>query len=250
MKRSIAFGVSLFFALGTAGYAADEIRIGGGGASFADVFDPIKAPFEKATGITVFNLHSSPGDGMSDLVKGKVDVAIGAVPLENMIAGAEKNGAKVDATKLVKTVVGSNKTVLLINPTNRVSNLTREQVKGIFTGKIVNWKEVGGDDKDIIVIWGKGTPGQNAQFKKEVLGGQEVTAIVDTTNYAKIKDTVASTPEGIGIDPHGMADASVKVIEMVPAVVSPILAITLGEPSPKVKKLYEYISGAGKGYLK
>ena len=250
MKKIIVLGVSLFFALNTAGHAAEEIRISGGGASFADIFDPIKAPFEKATGITMFNLHSSPGDGLGDLAKGKVDVAIGAVPFEGMIAGAEKSGAKVDAAKLVKTVVGTNRTLLYINPANKVSNLTREQVKGIFTGKIVNWKEVGGDDKDIIVIWGKGTPGQNAQFKREVLGGEEVSAIVETTNYAKIKDAVASTPEGIGIDPHGFADASVKTIAIEPALSSSILAITMGEPSPKVKKLYEFISGAGKTYLK
>jgi len=250
MKKVIAIGMVLLLAVATAGYAADEIKVSGGGASFADIFDPIKAPFEKATGITLFNLHSSPGDGMADLAKGKVDVAIGAVPLENMIAGAEKSGAKVDAGKLVKTIVGGNRTVLLINPANKVSSLTREQVKGIFTGKIANWKEVGGDDKDIIVIWGKGTPGQNAQFKKEVLGGEEVSAIVDTTNYAKIKDAVASTPEGVGIDPHGMADTSVKMIEMNPPVVAPILAITMGEPSANVKKLFEFISGPGKSYLK
>lgn len=250
MKKVIALGAVFSLALVTAGYAAEEIRVGGGGASFADVFEPIKPHFEQATGATLFNLQSSPGDGMADLVKGKVDVAIGAVPLESMIAGAEKSGVQVDKAKLVKTVVGSNKTVLYLNPANKVGSLTREQVKGIFTGKIVNWKEVGGEDKDIVVIWGKGTPGQNAQFKKEVLEGQEVSAIVETGNYAKIKAAVASTPEGIGIDPHGMADATVKTIELDPQVASPILAITLGEPSAKVKKLYDYIAGAGKRHVK
>lgn len=250
MKTIVMLGVGLSLAFATAGYAADEIRISGGGASFADVFDPIKAPFEKATGITVFNLHSSPADGLSDLAIGKVDVAIGAVPLESMIAGAEKKGAKVVAAKLVTTVVGKNNTVIYINPANKVNGLSGDQVKQIFTGKITNWKEVGGDDKDIVVIWGKGTPGQNSQFTKEVLGGEEVAAIVESTNYAKIKDTVASTPEGIGIDPHGMADGSVKVIELTPAVSAPILAITAGEPSAKVKRLYEFIAGAGKSYLK
>ena len=250
MKKVMALWVSMFFTLSTAGYAAEEIKVSGGGASFADVFDPIKVPFEQATGITVFNLHSSPGEGLKDLVTGKVDVAIGAVPLQAMISGAENGGAKVDAAKLVKTVVGSNLTVLFVNPANKVTKLGKSQIKGIFTGKITNWKEVGGDDKDIIVIWGKGTPGQNAQFKKEVLDGEEVSAIVDTTNYTKIKDTVSSTPEGIGIDPHGMADASVKIIEINPQVAAPILAITMGEPSPKVRKLLDYIAGAGKRFVK
>jgi phosphate transport system substrate-binding protein len=64
---------------------AEEIRLGGGGASINTVFKPVKPHFEKATGITITVLESSPKNGLIDLLEGKLDVAVSAVPLQNMI---------------------------------------------------------------------------------------------------------------------------------------------------------------------
>lgn len=249
--RTIAVMAACALGLFATMAGAEEIKVGGGGAAIAGVFNPIKPHFEKATGINLIVLQSSPKDGLVDLVNGKVDAAVAAVPLESMIKGAEAAGVKADPAKLQREEVGKNRTLLYVHPSNKVEKLTKEQVKGIFTGKIANWKEVGGDDKDIIVVWGKGTPGQNAQLTKEVLDGEAVAKdALESTNYAKIKETVAATPEAIGIDPHGLADTSVKVLEQNPEVSSPIITVTMGKPSAKVQKLIDFIRGDGKKYLK
>ncbi|HBA87660.1 MAG TPA: phosphate ABC transporter substrate-binding protein [Geobacter sp.] len=241
------FGTMLLLA---ASAFAEDIKVGGGGASMSAVFTPVKAPFDKATGDTLVVLQSSPKDGLIDLVKGKVDLATAAVPLDSMISGAEKEGVKINRGSLVVQEIGANRTAIFVHPSNKVSKLSKEQLKGLFTGKILNWKEVGGDDKDVIVVWGKGTPGQNAQFIREMLDGAELAKdVLDTTNYAKIKESVAATPEAVGIDPFGLADASVKVVET-PAMTSPILAVTVGKPSAKVQHLLDYIKGEGSRYLK
>jgi phosphate transport system substrate-binding protein len=156
----------------------------------------------------------------------------------------------VNRGSLVVQQVGLNRTAVFVHPSNKVDKLSKDQLKGIFTGKTTNWKDVGGDDKDIIVVWGKGTPGQNAQFQREILEGAEIAKdILDTTNYAKIKESVSATPEAVGIDPFGLADASVKVVEA-PVLTSPILAITQGKPSAKVQKLLDYIKGDGDKYVR
>ena len=228
----------------------EEIKVGGGGASISATFAPVKGPFEKATGDTLLILQSSPKDGLIDLVKGKVDLASAAVPLEGMLAGAEKDGVKIDKASLVSHVIGTNRTAVFVHPSNKVDKLSKEQIKGLFTGKIANWKEVGGEDKDVIVVWGKGTPGQNAQLKREILDGEEPTKdVLDTTNYAKVKESIAATPEAIGIDPFGLADASMKVVDT-PILTSPIIAVSLGKPSAKVQKLLDYIKGDGSKYVK
>lgn len=230
---------------------AEDIKVGGGGASMATIFQPVKPQFEKATGITVINLQSSPKDGLADLLAGKVEIAAGAVTLDSMVAGVTKDGGKVDPAALVKHEVGTNRTVLFVHPSNTVAKLSKAQLKGIFTGKITNWKDVGGADKEIIVVWGKGTPGQNAQFTQLVLDGEPVAKdVLDSTNYAKIKETVSATPEAIGIDPFGMADNTVKVIDSDPLLTSPIIAVTLGKPSPKVQKLLDYVRGEGKAHTR
>jgi phosphate transport system substrate-binding protein len=114
-----------------------------------------------------------------------------------------------------------------------------------------NWKDVGGDDRDIIVVWGKGTPGQNADFTRRALEGESVARdVLLTTNYIDIRDTVAATPEAVGIDPFGIADASVKVIEADPPLTTPIIAVTLGKPAPKVQRLLDYVTGEGRRHTR
>lgn len=229
---------------------AEEIRVGGGGAACNTIIKPVKPAFEKATGITLSVLQSTPKNGLIEMVQGRLDAAVAAVSMEGMISGAEKDGVKVDAASLQKTVVGKNKTVIFLHKDNPVKKLTKEQIKGIFTGKITNWKEVGGKDMPIVVVWGKASPGQNAQLTREMLDGAAVTKdIFDATDYASIKDSVVSTPEAIGIDPIGLADANVSVPET-PEMSSPVILVTKGAPSAGVQKLIDFIKGEGQKHIK
>ena len=131
-----------------------------------------------------------------------------------------------------------------------MSNLSKEQLRGIFSGKTSNWKEVGGDDKDIIIVWSTATSGQNNMFKQMVMEGDQVTRdVMDSTNYAKIKESIASTPEAIGIDPFSLTDATVKLLDS-PPMSEPIIAVTVGKPAGKVQRLLGYIKGEGNKYVK
>jgi phosphate transport system substrate-binding protein len=180
-----------------------------------------------------------------------LDTSVTAVPFESTVAGAEKAGAKVDKAALQSVEVGTNKTVVLVHPSNKVSALTKEQMKGLFTGKIANWKDVGGSDEPVLVVWGKNSPGQNALFTKVILDGDKITADnLETTDYKGIKETVASNTGAIGIDPLGMVDATVKGIKPAPEANSPILLITKGAPSAPVKQLLDFIKTDGKKYIK
>lgn len=230
---------------------AAEIKLGGGGASVATVFNPVKTPFEKATGNNLIILQSTPKDGLKQLWKGDLEVAVTAVGLDGMIAGAAKDGVVIDKASLQTVEIGTNKTVVLLHPSNPVSSLTKDQMKGLFTGKITNWKDVGGKDAPVLVVWGKNSPGQNALFTKLILDGEKIVAEnLETTDYKGIKDTVATNPEAIGIDPLGMVDDSVKAVKPSPEANSPILLITKGAPSAPVKQLIDFIKTSGKKYIR
>lgn len=230
---------------------AAEIKLGGGGAAVATVFTPIKAAFEKASGHNLIILQSTPKDGLKQLWAGQLEAAVTAVSLDSMIAGADKDGVKVDKAALNVAEVGTNVTVVLLHPSNKVASLTKDQMKGLFTGKIANWKEVGGNDEPVLVVWGKNSPGQNALFTKVILDGEKITADnLETTDYLGIKETVASNSSAIGIDPLGMVDETVKGIKTNPAANSPILLITKGAASAPVKQLLDFIKTEGKKYIK
>lgn len=249
MKRTALLAAALTLTAVSA-YSA-EIKLGGGGASIATAFAPVKAGFEKATGHSLIILQSTPKDGLKQLWGGQLEAAVTAVGLDGMIAGADKDGIKVDKAALQTVEVGTNKTVVFIHPSNKVASLTKDQMKGLFTGKITNWKEVGGNDEPVLVVWGKNSPGQNALFTKVILDGEKVTADnLETTDYKGIKETVASNPGAIGIDPLGMVDGSVKSIKPNPEANSPILLITKGAPSGPVRQLIDFIKAEGKKYIK
>ncbi len=251
MKRTCAVFIAAFGLTAAATAFGAEIKVGGGGAAIATIFTPIKAAFEKATGNNLIILQSTPGRGLADLVNGRLDAAVAAVPLDSMAAGAEKEGTKVDKGALQQLEVGTNKVVVFLHASNQVSSLTKEQLKGLFTGKVTNWKEVGGNDAPVIVVWGKNSPGQNALFTKIILDGEKVAAEhLETTDYKGIKDSVSANPEAIGIDPLGMADGTVKAIKPSPEVTAPIRIVTKGKPSADVQKVIDFIKAEGKNYIK
>ena len=74
-----------------------------------------------------------------------------------------------DAGKSFKEVIVANDALsVIVNPSNKVSQLTRQQIEGIYTGKIKNWKEVGGDDMTIVVYSRETSSGTYEFFKEEV----------------------------------------------------------------------------------
>ncbi|MBI5739510.1 MAG: substrate-binding domain-containing protein [Nitrospirae bacterium] len=248
-KTFFIAGLVLFLMSGAIALGA-EIKVNGGGAAINTVFRPLASPYEKATGNTLNVLQSTPKNGLIDLIEGKADIATAAVTLENMIKGAEKDGITVDPASLQQTEIAKNRTVVFLHKDNPVKKLSREELKGIFTGKITNWAGLGGNDLPIIVIWGKASPGQNAVFTQEILDGEAVTKdVLDATDYVNIKETVAANAEAIGIDPLGLSDATVSVPN-IPEISRPIIAVTKGRPSPDVQKLFDFIKGEGRGYIK
>lgn len=244
MRALIILSVAAAVFSTTVSYA-DEIRVGGGGAAIAAIFAPIKSSYTRSSGDQLSIIQSSPSKGLASLIRGEVDIATGAHPIENIVSGAIKEGVSVDPASLTVHAAGRSRTMVVLHRSNPVPRLSRNEIKGIFTGKIVNWKELGGTPGEIIVVWGRITPGQNALFIKEMLDGEPVLAdVLEAGDYRSILETVANTPGSIGIDPFAIADSSVHLPE-IPLITSPLLVITRGKPAPRVQRLINYITGEG-----
>lgn len=164
---------------------------------------------------------------------------------------------------------------VVINPANNVTDLTIEQIVKIFTGEITNWKDVGGDDKEIIVVTrepGSGTRGAFEEILKltkteKDANGNEVAvslirkdALVCNENGV-VKATVASPGKeySIGYMSLGYVDDTVKAIQVdgTEATVEnikagsygisrPFLMLTNGEMKTEVEAFIDFImSSAG-----
>lgn len=220
---------------------AEEIRIIGGAAAIGTVFSPIKEAYEKATADRLTIRLSDPTESLIALEKGEVDMAsINSLSVDSAIEKARKKGVEIDPATLHRVQIASSMLVVFLERANQVTRLTKEQLKGIFTGKITNWREVGGEDREIIVIWGKETPYLNNLFSKKILDGEPVTPKArQSGDHFELRKLVMATPGSIAINTSGLIMPKLKVPE-IPQMPLPILAMTKGEPSAKVKKVLDY----------
>ncbi|WP_333652316.1 substrate-binding domain-containing protein [Dissulfurispira sp.] len=253
MKRYglvLAVVVIFLLSLSISAYA-QEVKVGTGAAAAESILKPVKEHFEKATGIKLQIIASGPKIALQELEKGTVDAAAAGLAFDEWMDLMKKERAEVkDPASLQQVTIGKDKIIVLLHKDNPVSKLSKEQLKGIFTGKITNWKDVGGKDMPIIVVWGKLIPGVNSLFVKNMLDGESQTKdVLEATTAEDVRQNVASNPEAVGIGPAAVVDATVKSPET-PEVSRPIILVTKGKPSPNVQKLIDFIKGEGQKYIK
>ena len=145
--------------------------------------------------------------------------------------------------------------VIIVNPSVNVDSLTQDQLIGIFTGKIKDWKDVGGNAGRITIIHRPASSGSRATIKEIVLKGQEFdpSAVTQDSN-GKVFDGIKSTPGAIGYIDAAYLKDGVKAIayngvkysaEAVTSGQYPIFAyehmFTKGEATGAAKAFIDYI---------
>jgi len=147
---------------------------------------------------------------------------------------------------------------IVVNPKNSVQNLTAEQIRGIYTEKITNWKEVGGPDAAINVITREEGSGTRTSFEDLVMNKEQISskALVQNSN-GSVRQLVGGDPNSIGFISLSLVDATVKSIQMdgVDAtdanilngtykLARPFLFVCKGEPTGAVKDFIDYVLSA------
>jgi len=239
MKKRALITLTLCLSLVTGSAFADVIKIEAGINAVSTVFAPIKSRYEQSYGDTLIIVQSSAVKALIALSEGRVDLAAGAHPLEDLITGAAKAGVVVDPSRLVATQIEVNRLAVIVNKSNSLQSLSKEQLKGILSGKISDWSQVGGAQLPIEVVWGKETHGQNAQIGRVVLEGTPVTSKVrEAATYRDIAQLVSETPGAIGIIPLQLSTPAIHRLETVD-ISSPLFVFTIGPPSKKVQQILD-----------
>jgi len=164
--------------------------------------------------------------------------------------GNSSRELKPEETGLVDHQVAVDALAIIVNPANGVSGLTDAQVKDILTGKITNWKDVGGKNAKIQVIGRDEASGTRDYVQKEIIGKDakfpaDALAMPGT---GQLKAAVAQTPDAVGYISAAQADETVKVVK-----------VDNVKPSPKTVKdktykywryLHMFTKGKAKGLAK
>jgi phosphate transport system substrate-binding protein len=185
------------------------------------------------------------GVGIAALIDGRADIANASRSIkEKEIEIAEEKGVNP-----VAHVVARDGIAVVIHPDNPVNGLTITQLKKIYTGEINNWKDMGGQDKAIVVLSRDFSSGTFEVFKELVLGGNKVKdgALMLASNKA-ISTTVAKTPYAIGYIGLGYLSGEVKAIK-IDGIIPSEQTVKNGDYN-LARSLFMYTNGETTGVLK
>jgi len=185
------------------------------------------------------------GNGIAALIEGTCDIADASRPMKvKEILLCQKKGISP-----VPHIVAMDGIAVIVHPSNPVQGLSMEQIKDIYTGKITNWKELGGKDQKIVVVSRDSSSGTFETFEKIVLKGKKVIpeSLAQASNQT-VATVISTTKGAIGYVGLGYISNTVKALP-VNGVIPERKTVVSGK-YPISRPLYMYTDGAPQGVAK
>jgi len=197
------------------------------------------------------------GTGIAALINDTVDIANASRKIkEEETAEAQANGVEP-----VEHIIARDAIAVIVNPENPVSQLTLKQISDIYSGKISNWSEVGGDDRPIVRLSRETNSGTHVYFLETVLrlGNSDDKTLFSTDTLLLpssegIIAEVRQNPNAIGYDGLGYVPKDLKMIAIAEeeggAYVLPSIPTVNDKTYPIARDLYMYTNGEPTGIVK
>jgi phosphate transport system substrate-binding protein len=194
------------------------------------------------------------GTGIAALVNGTVDMANAS----RQIQAEEEEQARARGIEPIEHVVAGDAIAIVVHPSNPVDGLTIAQLSDIYTGKIANWAEVGGEDRPIVLLSRESNSGTHVFFLENVVrqGREDDNALFapDTLlmpSSEGISAEVRQNPNAIGYDGLGYVTPDQKVVAVGrvegATYVMPGIETVRDESYPIARGLYIYTAGQPEG---
>ena len=176
-----------------------------GSTSMKSVIGALGESFQNAnSGVTFTYNPTGSGSGIQAVSEGRCDI------------GLASRGLKDDekSSGLTETVLAYDGIAVVVSPENPVSDLTIEQIADIYTGKITNWSEVGGNDAEIVLIGREAGSGTRDGFES-ITGTEEACQYrQELTSTGDVIATVSQNPNAIGYASLSAVKESVKALSV------------------------------------
>lgn len=146
--------------------------------------------------VTVQVTGGGSGTGISALINGTTDICNSSRPMKP----SERDKLKARyGTRGVEIKAAQDGLSVYVSEANPVNELTLQQIRDIYLGKITNWKDVGGVDQKIILYGRENSSGTYVYFRDNVLNGEDYSASMQTLpGTAAVVNAVAKDKSGIG----------------------------------------------------
>lgn len=215
MKKIIASTLSLIVlaaaGLSAAPAGAQKNIVLDGSTTVGPIAKAFADYYKEKSGVGATISESGSGNGVKSLINGACDIA----NMSRFMKDSEFKTCVEKGILPVAHVVAFDGLAVVVNPANKVSALTDAQIADIYTGKITNWKQLGGDDAEIVVISRDTNSGTYETFNELILRKK---AVVKGAEYVgsngQAKTRVASTKNAIAYVGLGFVDDTVKTLSV------------------------------------
>lgn len=176
-----------------------------GSTSMEKVIGALKETFEADNnGITVTYNPTGSGSGITAVAEGRCDIGLSSRDLK------EEEKAK----GLTGTVLAYDGIAIIVNPQNSVADLSLEDIAKIYTGEITNWKDVGGNDAEIVLIGREAGSGTRDGFESITGTAEKCKYRQELTSTGDVITTVAGNPAAVGYASLASVKDSVKALKV------------------------------------
>ncbi|MCD6302690.1 MAG: PstS family phosphate ABC transporter substrate-binding protein [Anaerolineae bacterium] len=197
-------------------------------------------------GVRISVTGGGSGTGIAALINGTVDIANAS----RQIKPEEREAARRNGIEPVEHIVALDAIAVIVNPRNPVDRLSLQQISDIYTRKVTNWRDVGGEDRPIVLLSRESNSGTYVYFLEQVVRMGEENDLLfapDTLlmpSSEGIVEELRQNPNAIGYDGLGYVTPDVKVIAVSRDAAGPYVmpsAATVNDASyPISRPLYMY----------
>jgi phosphate transport system substrate-binding protein len=234
------FGAAFSLAgCGENGSKADEVIVNGSTTILPIAEIAAEQYMEEHPDISVLVSGVGSSAGIETVTKGTSDIGTSSRDLK----------PEEQTLGLIDTPIAYDAIAVIVNPGNPVRELTTEQVRGIFSGRIANWSEVGGPDMLIGLVNRDEASGTREAFKKIVMGDEsfDIGAVI-LPGTGQVRAVVTDAPSAIGYISLGFVNDDVKAITIDGVV--PSEKAVVDETYPISRILHCFTKGAPEGLIK
>lgn len=258
MKKIFSIILAAVIALSCMSACSDSSGTGtvstDGSTSMSKVIGALGEAFENETGIKLTYNATGSGSGIQAVQEGRCDIGLSSRSLKD----DEK------AAGLTETVLAYDGIAIIVHPDNPVSDLSLEQIADIYTGKITNWSEVGGNNSEIVLIGREASSGtrdgfesitdtkDSCKYRQELSSnGDVITAVTGNPNaigYASLA-TISDSVKALSVG--GTVPSEATVMDGSYAVQRPFVLVTKADTalSDEAQMFFDYATSAQAGSI-
>ena len=205
MKKLVSILMALIMLLGSAAAVAEGSVSTDGSTSMEKVIGALGEYFtEQNKGVNFTYNPTGSGSGIAAVLEGRCDIGLSSRDLKD----AERESG------LVETVLAYDGIAIIVHPENPVSDLSLETIAKIYTGEITNWKDLGGNDGEIVLIGREAGSGTRDGFESITDTEDKCRYRQELTSTGDVITTVSQNPNAIGYASLASVNDTVKIVKV------------------------------------